>query len=97
MIRRNCIGQSLIPFSPLFNHMCGIWKEVSRPGIEFELQLQRMPQVWQCQILNPLHQARDQTGNTTVTSQIINLLCHSRNYSPYFLKKKKLIFYAAKG
>lgn len=78
----------------LFIYLASLWHmEPTGQGSGHNSKLQ----VWQCQILNPLHQARDQTGNTTVTSQIINLLCHSRNYSPYFLKKKKLIFYAAKG
>lgn len=33
----------------------------------------------QCQILSPLCEARDQTGASTETSQIINSLCHSGN------------------
>ena len=33
--------------------------EVPRPGIKSEPQLQPMPQLWQRQILYPLHWARD--------------------------------------
>ena len=34
--------------------------EVPRPGAESKLQLEPVPQLWQCRILNLLHQARDQ-------------------------------------
>ena len=60
----------------------------SPSGIKSKLQLQPMPLLQQCQILNPLHQARDLTGASTETSQIINLLCHSRNSKKTFYKVK---------
>ena len=41
--------------------------EVPGPGIESEPQLRCTPQLQQCQILNPLHQARDQTHAATET------------------------------
>ena len=41
--------------------------EVPRPGVESELQLQSMPQLWQHQILNPLYQAGDQTHASATT------------------------------
>ena len=34
---------------------------------------------WQCQIVNPWSEARDQTYNLMDTSQVLNLLSHSRN------------------
>ena len=43
--------------------------EVSRPETESELQLQPTPQLQQCQILNPLHQATDRTCTTSQTTQ----------------------------
>ena len=48
-------------------------------GTESKLELQPIPQLQQCQILNSLCQARDRTNTSTETSQIINLLCHSGN------------------
>ena len=39
--------------------------EISGPGIKFELLLRPVPQLWQCQILNPLHWARDEAGDAT--------------------------------
>ena len=44
----------LFLFWPHLRHM-----EVPRPGTESELQLQPMPQLQQCQILNPLHLSRN--------------------------------------
>ena len=44
-------------------------------------RFQPMSQLWQHQILNPLHQAGDQTGTTTEPSKIIN------SSSTYFKKK----------
>ena len=35
--------------------------------------------LWQCQILNPLSQDRDQTFTLMDTSQVFNLLNHNRN------------------
>ena len=43
------------------------YMEVSRPGIESELQLQPVPQPRQHQILNPLHWASDQTCAEEIT------------------------------
>ena len=48
-------------------------------GTEPELELQPIPQLQQCQILNARHRARDWTGAFTETSQIINPLHHSGN------------------
>ena len=42
---------------------------------------------WKHWILNPLCQARDQTGTSTETSWNINPLCHSRNSQGYFVKE----------
>ena len=39
---------------------CARHVEVPEPGIKSELQLQPTPQLQKCQILNPLHQAKDQ-------------------------------------
>ena len=73
------INKNVIEFIELFHifffflvhpqHM-----EVPGPRTESEPQLQ------QCWILNPLHWARDQSGNATEKSQIINPLYHSGNY-----------------
>ena len=41
--------------------------EVPGPGMESEPQLWPTPHLWQCQILNPLHQARDGTLTSTAT------------------------------
>ena len=41
--------------------------EVPRPGIESELWLRPSPQLWQCQILNLLHRAGDQTRASAAT------------------------------
>ena len=64
-------------------------------GVESELQLQAYATatatlylsrignlhhcLWQCQILNPLSKARDQTHILMDTSQILNLLSHNGN------------------
>ena len=39
--------------------------EVPRPGMKSELHLRPMPQLQQCQFLNPLCQAKDQTQAAT--------------------------------
>ena len=36
--------------------------------------------LWQCQIFNPLSEARDQTHIITDTSQVLNQLSHNRNF-----------------
>ena len=60
--------------------------EVPGPGIESEPYLWPISQLQQCQILKPLHQARDWTGNATETSQIINSLNHTGNsYLEFFI------------
>ena len=69
--------------------------DVPRPGVESELQLlayttaaamQDLSLIWdlhhssqQCQILNPLSEARDRTCVLMDTSQVCNLLSHNRN------------------
>ena len=69
--------------------------EFPRPGVESELQLpayatatatQDLSHIcdlhhssWQCQILNPLSQARDRTRILMDPSQVHNLLSHSGN------------------
>lgn len=50
--------------------------EVHGPGIKSKPEQQSMPELQQCWILNPLHQAMDQTGTSTET---FYLLHHSRN------------------
>ena len=72
--------------------------EVPRLAVELELQLPAyttataMPDLnhicdlccssWQCQILNPLSKARDQTCILMDTSWVLNPLSHNRNLSP---------------
>ena len=58
------VAEVTILFSWLHPRQVG----VPRPGIESELQLQRTPRLRQCQILNPLHGARDLTWATTETT-----------------------------
>ena len=41
--------------------------ETPGPEIKSELQLKSAPQMWQCWIFNPLHQAREQTYPSTAT------------------------------
>ena len=53
-------------FICLFATHQGIWKYF---GIKSEPQLWPVPQLWQHQFLNPLHQARDHTYAATETSQ----------------------------
>ena len=56
------LGCSFFFFSPLFQVY--LWHmEVFRPGIKSELQLQPMPQLQQCWILNPPLWVRAQTCN----------------------------------
>ena len=77
------------------------YMEVPRLGSKLELQLltyttATMPHQscicdlhrssWQCQILNPLSEARDQTCILTDTSRVHNLLCHKKNSPCYVLK-----------
>ena len=51
--------------------------EFPGPGIESEPQLQAMPQLWQCQILNPLCWAGDWTCTSTVTwAAAVRFLIH---------------------
>ena len=44
--------------------------EVPTSGVRIKLKMQPMPQRQQCQICNPLHRIRDQTGASTETSWI---------------------------
>ena len=75
-------GSSAIAPAPIFffklhpRHV-----EVPRPGTRSKPQLQSMPQLQQCQILNPLCWAADQTVASTETSQIVNPPRHSGNSS----------------
>ena len=49
--------------------------------------------LWQCHILNPLNEARDQTRILKDTSQVLNLLSHNGNplsASSEIKKKKKM-------
>ena len=59
-------------------------REVPRPGIESKLQLQFTPQLWHCQILFPLHQARDwiHTSATTRATAVRYLTHFSRAETP---------------
>ena len=67
-------------FFLLFFFWLPLWHmEVPGPGTESEPELQPMLQLWQSQILNPRHQAGDQTGIPTEMSLINNLLPHSGN------------------
>ena len=52
---------------------------VPRLGIELRSQLQPTPQLWQCQILNPPCQARDQTRTsaTTRAAAVGSLTCYT--------------------
>ena len=64
--------------SGFFSHTCGIWKFLGQglnPSQSCNLH-------HNCQILNPLHRAREPTDASTETRQIINPLCHSRNSFP---------------
>ena len=70
-------------------------------GVELELQLLAYPtatampdpshicdlrcSLWQCHILNPLSEARDQTCIYVDTSQVPNLLSHKRNSQGKYL------------
>ena len=70
--------------------------EVSRLGVELELQLpayttaivmQDLSHVWdlyyssrQCQLLNPLSKAKNQTHIPVDSSQILNSLSHNGNF-----------------
>ena len=58
----------------------------NRVKIKSKLDLQPMPQLQQCQILNPLHWAGDQTGTSTETSQIINPLPQQEPFQFWFLE-----------
>ena len=46
-----------------------------------ELHLQTTRSLWQCQIFNPLSEARDQTHILMDTSQVLNPLSHNGNSS----------------
>ena len=59
-------------FFPFFLFFAGgraypLHMEVPWSGIESTPQLRPTPQLWKCQILNPLRQARDQTHTATET------------------------------
>ena len=82
--------------------------EVPRLGVKLELQLpayatataipDRGPTCglgrssWQCQILNPLIEARDPTCMLTDTSLILNPLSHKGNSSVFTLKAGHPVF-----
>lgn len=70
--RTGCTDQEMrrgfFGFSFLFLGGTHPWyMEVPGPGIKSKPQLQFMLLLWQCQILNPLHQARDQTCTSAAT------------------------------
>ena len=48
---------------------------VPEPETESELQLRLMPQLQQCQILNPLHQAGDRAHIPAAAETLSTLLC----------------------
>ena len=81
-----CTQQDYNSFFFFFNaapwHM-----EVLRPGTKSEPPLGLMPQLQQQWILNPLHQAGDQTcaATDTMLYQILHLVCHHRNSLNPFL------------
>ena len=50
-----------IPFF-FFFFCCLIAYEVSGPGVQSKLKVSPTVQLWQCQILNPVSEARDQTS-----------------------------------
>ena len=63
-----------------FFFLLHLWHmEVPRPGTEPELLLQPTPQLCQCWIPNPPHQAGDQTHTAIVGTPI----SHSPDYSKY--------------
>ena len=84
---------------PHLQHM-----EVPRLGVVLELQTYTTAtaaldlshicdlhhSLWQCQIHNPLNEARDWTCILMDTSQILNLLNHNRNSTVGFFKLKRL-------
>ena len=61
-VRNECVCFLFFAFWPHPRHM-----EVSRPGIESELQLWLTPQLWQHHILNPLCQIGDWTHPSSMT------------------------------
>ena len=98
---------SFLPFSflgPSLWHM-----NVSRLGIESELQLRPTPQPqqhgipaaisdlrhssWHCRILNPLSEARDPTQILMDTSQVLNPLSHNGNSLPFPFNRKSGLCY----
>ena len=86
-----CMFSSEISIQVLCSFYFPFWlhphrMEVHRPEIESELELRPTSQLWKTMILNPLHQARDRTGNSTETSWIINPLCHRGRTTLLFLK-----------
>jgi len=82
--------------------------EVPRLGVESELQLPAYTTAmatqgpsricdlhhssWQCQILNPLSEARDQTSILMDTSRVLNLLSHNGNSLIFLKTEVKLIY-----
>ena len=67
----------------------------SHSNMGFELQLRPTSQLTQCQILNPLNEARDWTWVSMDTSWVHNLLNHSRNswFLSYLKGNNYLVFY----
>ena len=72
--------------------------EVPEPGTESEMQLQPTPQLWQCQILNPLYRTGDQTLASAATlATAVGFLTHrtmagtppSYTFENHHTKKKK--------
>ena len=54
--------------------------EVPRLGLNWSCSCQSMPQPQQCQNLNPLSEAKDQTLILMGTSWVCNLLSHNGNF-----------------
>ena len=72
----------------------GLWVEVELQLLAYTIAI-AMPnpslichlyrRSWQCQILNPLSKARDQTCSLMDTSWVLNPLSHNENSCFYFL------------
>ena len=63
---------------------CPVVHAVPLPGIRSKLQLQPKPQLWQCQIFNPMCQAGDQTG-IPVLLRHLQSYCTTAGTPPHFV------------
>ena len=67
-----------------FSFLATPWHiEVPGRGTESQLELQPMPQLWQCWILNPLCRTQDQTHILATTETLPIPLSHSGDASKY--------------